>query len=242
MSCIFWNCQGLGSTLTVQVLGAMLRKYRPQVIFLSETRGPSHCIEKLKQQWNLYGVGVSIIGLSGGLAMLWSKSVEVVLLSYSNNHIDTRVKMEEGQPWLRITGIYVVPEVNQRQRTCDLMSRLKEESTLPWFLGGDFNEILQVGEKLGGGTRAPRQMMNFNLAISDCGLTDWGMRDFLSRGRMDGSIRTRLDIDWIRCALTRKLFRVFLCPCSAPRPARVEPHTLATAAGASQLSDESEEK
>lgn len=34
------------------------------------------------------------MGLSGGLAMLWSKSVQVELLSYTQNHIDTRVREE----------------------------------------------------------------------------------------------------------------------------------------------------
>lgn len=87
------------------------------VIFLSETRGTSHCTERLKEQWNLHGIGVSSVGLSGGLTVMWAKNTKVELLSYSQNHIDTCVRLEEGDQWVRITGIYGVPEVNQRYHT-----------------------------------------------------------------------------------------------------------------------------
>lgn len=45
------------------------------------------------------------------------KDTKVELLSYSQNHIDTCVRLEEGDQWVRITGIYGVPEVNQRYHT-----------------------------------------------------------------------------------------------------------------------------
>lgn len=57
--------------------------------------------------------------------------------------------MEEGQQWIRLTGIYGVPEAAKRSRTWDLLLRLHDESSLPWFIGGDFNEILNEGEKVG---------------------------------------------------------------------------------------------
>lgn len=84
----------------------MLRKYRPKVIFLSEMMGPSHRIEKLKQQWNSNGVRVSSCRLSAGLALLWTKNIQLELMSFSSNHIDSKVKLDEGSAWIRITGIY----------------------------------------------------------------------------------------------------------------------------------------
>lgn len=100
------------------------------------------------------------------------------LISYSNHHIDTKVKMEGGNQWVRITGIYGIPEANQRHRTWDLIKNLGQASSLPWFLGGDFNEILHEGEKMGGGSRAPRQMGAFNSALAENGLVDIGFEGF----------------------------------------------------------------
>lgn len=82
--------------------------------------------------------------------------------------------MEEGQQWIRLTGIYGVPEAAKRSRTWDLLLRLHDESSLPWFIGGNFNEILNEGEKVGGCSRTPRQMANFNTVLSTCGLDDLG--------------------------------------------------------------------
>lgn len=62
MSCIFWNFQRIRLTLAAHGFGVLLRKIRPDVIFLSETRGSSHSINSLKEKWNLNGAGVSSVG------------------------------------------------------------------------------------------------------------------------------------------------------------------------------------
>lgn len=93
MSCLFWNYQDIGPTLTVHGFGSLIRKFRPDVVFHSEMRGPSHCIESLKRNWNLHGVGVRSISKSGGLALLCSKNIQFDLMSYSAHHMDTKIRL-----------------------------------------------------------------------------------------------------------------------------------------------------
>lgn len=66
MSCLFWNCRGLGVPLTVLPLGDILRNKNPDIIFLSETKSLQHNIESLKRKWNLHGVSVDRVGQVGG--------------------------------------------------------------------------------------------------------------------------------------------------------------------------------
>lgn len=77
------------------------------------------------------------------------------------------------------------------------MRRLKGESNLQWFLGGDYNEILNVGKEVGGGSLAPRQTSGFNLALSECGLADVRFEGYpftWSNGRVHpNTVRYRLD-------------------------------------------------
>lgn len=48
-------------------------------------------IDKLKEKFNMFRIGVSCVGRSGGLALLWDKESYVTILSYSRYHIDANV-------------------------------------------------------------------------------------------------------------------------------------------------------
>lgn len=144
------------------------------MIFLAETNGTSHNIEKLKGSWNLNGVSVDKNGLSRGLALLWRKHVSLDLLSFSKNHIDSMVRFEEGGNSVRVTGIYGESESWNRGRTWDLIRSLHGQYSAHWFLGGDYNEIMSNMEKQGGGLRSLAQLEAFGHTLSDCGLMDLG--------------------------------------------------------------------
>ncbi|KAL0344528.1 UNVERIFIED_CONTAM: hypothetical protein Sradi_4284100 [Sesamum radiatum] len=62
----------------------------------------------------MYGFCVPAQGKSGGLAVLWVKSVNVQLQSYSQNHIDLSVQLENSQDCWRFTGIYGEPECEKQ--------------------------------------------------------------------------------------------------------------------------------
>lgn len=131
MSCLLWNCQGIGPLLTVHVFGDLLRHYRPDVIFPAETKVTSHNIEKLKRSWNLNSVTVDRVGLSEGLALLWRKEIQLNLLSLSRNHIDAMVNFSEGEPQVIVTGIYGESEAQNRGWTWELLRMLHTQHSGP---------------------------------------------------------------------------------------------------------------
>lgn len=123
---------------------------------------------------NLNGIGVDSEENSGGLALLWSKQIQVDLVSFSKYHIDSLVRLIEDGDLVRVTCIYGHPDASQRNLTWDLIRTLYNGETKPWFLGGDFNEILRSSEKMGGINRGPGRMEAFSLALTDVGLADLG--------------------------------------------------------------------
>ena len=80
------------------------------------------------------------MGKKGGLCLIWDDSVDVSLLSYSTFHIDVEVLSQRGSPW-RFTSFYGNP---------DLAQCLHGMSSHPWLCAGNFNEILEDFEKMGG--------------------------------------------------------------------------------------------
>ena len=72
------------------------------------------------------------------------------MLFRSNSHSDVVVNGgSDSTPW-RATGFYGHPDAGKRFISWQLLEILKEQSTLPWIVFGDFNEILHPGEKIGG--------------------------------------------------------------------------------------------
>jgi len=58
------------------------------------------------------------------------------------------------------------------------LRNLANNTSLPWCILGDFNDILDAREKRGGATR-PRWLINgFRQAVSDAGLTEVYMKSY----------------------------------------------------------------
>ncbi|KAH9684606.1 putative reverse transcriptase/RNA-dependent DNA polymerase [Citrus sinensis] len=115
-------------------------------------------------------------GMGGGLALLWNHESNISIVSYSNHHIDAVVNEVNGKKW-RCTGIYGHPESMQKRHTWTLLRRLAGLFNYPWLCFGDFNEILNLKEKLGGNDRCLNMVAEFREAVNDCSLVDLRCKD-----------------------------------------------------------------
>ena len=95
------------------------------------------------------GLTVPSSGRSGGLAMFWTREVNLDINSYSGNHIDAIVRESDGNFLWRITGFYGYLETHCRYESWRLLAFLHSQFQLPWLCLGDFNEILSISEKRG---------------------------------------------------------------------------------------------
>ena len=78
MKILCLNCRGLGRPEAVQELRSLVQLHRPSLVFLSETRFFFDTVDVLVRDLGLaFGVGVGSYGRGGGLALLWSRDVEI---------------------------------------------------------------------------------------------------------------------------------------------------------------------
>jgi len=87
----------------------------------------------------------------GGLALYWKQDVELEVLSSCQNYLDTRIKAAGKQFFA--TFVYGEPDRSKRKVIWDLLTVQGSNREDPWFLTGDFNDIIDASEKQGGPIR-----------------------------------------------------------------------------------------
>ncbi|KAL0462101.1 UNVERIFIED_CONTAM: LINE-1 retrotransposable element O protein [Sesamum latifolium] len=187
----------LGNPSTVKGLRDLLRDNNPLLVFLAETKCSPSQVENIKRKLNLFGCCVESKGRSGGLALLWHKSIEVQLQSFSSYHIDVSVQFCEMDDWWRFFGFYGEPDSSKRTDFWKLVRRLHSQSDRSWLCAGDFNEILGHSKKEGSPLRAEWQIRNFRECLTDCALHDLGYQGSIftwcNNQQEPHTVRERLD-------------------------------------------------
>ncbi|KAK8705593.1 hypothetical protein V6N13_049191 [Hibiscus sabdariffa] len=130
-----------------------------------------------------------------GLMLLWQEDIQVTLRSYSDWHID--VEVNDGSFVFRFTGLYGASAREKKQTVWDILDTLKGQTDLPWLLGGDLNEILDMSEKDGGRRRHRENPFRFDACWADdqqCAekvTATWGQEGISILGKVQ-SVRDKL--------------------------------------------------
>ena len=112
MNSLSWNCRGLGNPRSVRALHDMVRRWKPQIVFLMETKSKIKRMERIKNIIGFAnGLSVPSSGRSGGLAMFWTREVNLDINSYSGNHIDAIVRESDGNFLWRIPASMVIQKL-----------------------------------------------------------------------------------------------------------------------------------
>ena len=119
---------------------------------------------------------VDCVSKSGGMASLWGNEILVDLQNFSLRHINCSVETEATGSKRKLTGFYGPSVAAKRYEAWELLKYLANLNPTPWICVGDFNEVVSLSEKWGGGGRSSRQMRDFQLALEDCDLVDLGYR------------------------------------------------------------------
>ncbi|KAM1255964.1 hypothetical protein ACFX1Q_030139 [Malus domestica] len=107
MNYLFWNCHGLGSDPLVRALYGHIKKIRPSMIFLSETKMKNHRIDDVEKRIGYAnGFNVDPVGRAGGLSLWWDDLLMVEVLEAFQNFINAKCTVGDGQGVFRFTRFY----------------------------------------------------------------------------------------------------------------------------------------
>ena len=98
MSCIVWNCKGLGNQLVIQELVELVKAKAPSVVFLAETLADEARLDYVKDQIHFdKKFFVQRINKGGGLVLFWKDDINIDVESSSLKYIDVTVNKNSGK-------------------------------------------------------------------------------------------------------------------------------------------------
>jgi hypothetical protein len=121
------------------------------VLIICEPRvqSKSHLDDLFKLDFNKAKI-IEACSFSGGIWLLWNSNVITIELLLSiTQTITMKVTNVGGQSWL-LSAIYASTYSHTRNSLWDHLDFLSATYVMPWFLTGDFNELLSLFEKKGG--------------------------------------------------------------------------------------------
>lgn len=112
---LIWNCQGLGSDLTVRALHGFIKECRPSAVFLMEKKMQSIIIDRVRSRMGFQnGYNAPPYGLASGLSLWWDESVNVDVVFSFENLIDTKMQILSDGSFFRASWIYGMPYREQK--------------------------------------------------------------------------------------------------------------------------------
>jgi exonuclease III len=78
MKILSWNCHGLGNAAAVRALLDVLKRYNPDVVFLSETHLEEYLAECLRRRvWIDFKIVQACDGRRGGILLFCKKEIQL---------------------------------------------------------------------------------------------------------------------------------------------------------------------
>jgi len=186
MNILVWNVQGAGSKQFQNVLQEHIRRHRPSIMALVETR-----ISGSKAQAICNSTGfrrnfrVEAQGFQGGIWVLWhEEDIEIVIVQSHDQFVTVGVKSQNSISWY-LTFVYASPHTQRREILWQELHQVATDCRLPWLLAGDFNETTSLDERNHGGPDMRRRCARFKHWIENNGLIDlgfWGPKFTWARG------------------------------------------------------------
>ena len=119
------------------------------------------------------------------------------LLSIGEHHVDVLVKEWDKDLIWRGTFVYGEPRVQDRHLMWERLRTLKNKSSAPWVMIGDFNEAMWLFEHFSQTCRREKQMEDFREVLSQCDLHDLGFSGlpWTYNNKQEGERNVRVSLD-----------------------------------------------
>lgn len=116
MNILSRNCRGVAAAPTMRELKDICKKQQPSIIFLMETRAHRSKIERIMRSLKFHNCFVEEAdGTTRGLCLIWSRKVNIQVLSHSLNLIHTFIYIPSAAQDFNCSFVYSPPTYQERR-------------------------------------------------------------------------------------------------------------------------------
>ncbi|XP_062109433.1 uncharacterized protein LOC133820653 [Humulus lupulus] len=174
MKILSWNVRGCGSKEKRKAIKELICKVNQDIIILQEIKKASIDRRFIGSIWRSRFKGWILqeaIGRSGGTLVVWdTRSVSVIDSLVGDFSVSIFLKAEGKEPWW-LSRVYGPVVYGKRERFWDELAGLSAIYGNNWCVGGDFNVVRRVDEKLNSKSNT-RSMNKFDALIRELKLVD----------------------------------------------------------------------
>lgn len=197
MKWLSWNIRGLGRPEKMRKIRKLLADRKIDMALFQETKKASISSVDIKRLWprdNFEFMAVDAEGRAGGLLCIWDPDVFQLSDCCSNRSYLLLAGTVFNSFACVVINVYAPNDTVRRGKLWETLVSLKAIFHTPWCVGGDFNEIRSVGDRVGY-LRRERGMKDFNEFIDRCELTELQMlgRKFTWCNAFDGNKWSKID-------------------------------------------------
>ena len=165
MKLVSRNVRGLNSPSKLRMIKNLIRMEKPQVFFLHETKCTVNTLGPiLSKAWlSFHSVAVDTSGASGGLAISWDpRSISISDAHAAHNLIQASFHILGTNLHGLLSNVYFPQDAARKIALLDTVEFLNSTRTHPlWIMGGDFNMITNLDEKIGGRAKLEADSTHF---------------------------------------------------------------------------------
>ncbi|XP_071916194.1 uncharacterized protein [Coffea arabica] len=161
MRALVWNCQGVGSPLTVSHL-RVNNLLSPSLIFLSETKNRKQVLDRIARGLHFDNSAVvEAMHKARGKAIFWKEKTQVLEVNLTAFIIEVRIEDTDKQCDWWFIGVYASCNAQIRKEQWRVLRGKNRLWGDRFMIAGDFNDIVSNEEKWGGTLRVERSLMEF---------------------------------------------------------------------------------
>lgn len=152
MKLFSWNIRGLGRPEKRRKIKNLLFDKKIDMALIQETKRSSMSNQVIRSLWpreKMESMVVDAMGVAGGLVCIWDPDVFQLSECCSNRNFILLSGTILHSFNCVILNVYAPNDLIRRRKLWKSLLNLKTLFPKPWCLGGDFNEITNLRERIG---------------------------------------------------------------------------------------------